>query len=75
MAANDLMLFYQSEEQNREKMANTACTGRWGFCAIYKHFPRFEFSLLPSRVHVRPSASNASRWAAENESQKSDEVF
>jgi hypothetical protein len=24
MAANDLMLFYQSEEQNREKMANTA---------------------------------------------------
>jgi hypothetical protein len=24
MAANDLMLFYRSEEQNREKMANTA---------------------------------------------------
>ena len=30
MAANDLMLFYRSEEQNGEKMANTACTGRWG---------------------------------------------
>jgi hypothetical protein len=30
MAANDLMLFYRSEAQNREKMANTECTGRWG---------------------------------------------
>jgi hypothetical protein len=26
MAANDLRLFYPSEEQQREKMANTACT-------------------------------------------------
>ena len=25
-------------------------------CAIYKHFSGFEFSLLPSRVHARPSA-------------------
>jgi len=29
-----------------------------------KHFPRFEFSLPPSRVHSRPSASNANRWPA-----------
>src|SRR3989304_1659231 len=36
--------------------ANKACTGRWGFCAIYKHFSGFEFSLLPNRVHARPSA-------------------
>jgi hypothetical protein len=43
---------------------NKACTGRWRFCRIFKHFPGFEFSLLPSRVHTRPSASNASRWAA-----------
>ena len=25
-------------------------------CAIYKHFSGFEFFLLPSRVHARPSA-------------------
>jgi hypothetical protein len=43
---------------------NTACTGRWGFSGTYgKHVSGFEFSLLPNRVHARPSASNASRWA------------
>ncbi|MEK6753484.1 MAG: hypothetical protein AABZ00_14600 [Chloroflexota bacterium] len=41
---------------------NTACIGRWGFCAIFKHFSGFEFLLLPSRVHTRPSAGNAIRW-------------
>jgi len=46
------------------KAPNTACTGRWGVCAIYEHFPGFEFFLLPSRVHAHPSASNANRWAA-----------
>jgi len=46
-----------------KKTPNKACTGRWGFCAIFEHFSGFEFSLLPSRVHVRPSASNANRWA------------
>ncbi|MCC6500382.1 MAG: hypothetical protein IT313_08975 [Anaerolineales bacterium] len=29
-----------------------------GFCAIFGHFPRFEFSLLPSRIHARPHATN-----------------
>jgi len=40
------------------------CTGRWGFCGTLrvKHFSDFEFFLLPSRVHARPSASNANRW-------------
>jgi hypothetical protein len=28
-----------------------------------KHFPGFEFFLLPSRVHARSSASNANRSA------------
>ncbi len=41
---------------------NTACTGRWGFCAIFEQFSGFEFFLLPNRVHARPSASNANRW-------------
>jgi len=40
---------------------NKACTGRWGFCRVYEHFSGFEFSLLPSRVRARPSASNANR--------------
>jgi len=39
------------------------CTGRWGFCAIYKHFSGFRFSLLPNSFSARPSASNANRWA------------
>jgi len=33
-------------------------------CGIFKHFPGFEFILLPSRVHARPPAGNANRWAA-----------
>jgi hypothetical protein len=44
-----------------QKRANKACTGRWGFCAIYKQFSGFKFFLLPNRIHARPSASNASR--------------
>jgi len=32
-----------------------------GFCGIFEHFPRFEFSLLPSIVHARPHAGNANR--------------
>ncbi|MBK7452917.1 MAG: hypothetical protein IPJ46_04105 [Anaerolineales bacterium] len=46
-----------------QNLPNKACTGRWGFCGIFEHFSGFEFSLLPSRVHARPSASNANRWA------------
>ena len=48
----------------RRALPNTACTGRWGVCAVYKHFSGFEFILLPSRVHAHPSASNANRWLA-----------
>ncbi len=47
------MLFYRSEEQNGEKMANTACTGRWGFCAVYKHFLASSFSC--SQAESTPS--------------------
>jgi hypothetical protein len=47
-----------------KKQANKTCTGRWGFCGILKHFPGFEFFLLPNIVHARPSARNANRWAA-----------
>ncbi|MDP1716153.1 MAG: hypothetical protein Q8L41_15555 [Anaerolineales bacterium] len=36
---------------------NKACTDEVGFCGTYgKHFSGFEFSLLPSRIHARPSA-------------------
>jgi hypothetical protein len=44
------------------------CTRQVGFCAIFGHFSGFEFFLLPSRVHGRPSASNANRWAVDGES-------
>jgi (hydroxyamino)benzene mutase len=36
---------------------NKACTGRWGVCGVFKHFLASSFILLPSIVHVRPSAS------------------
>ncbi|MBI5353016.1 MAG: hypothetical protein HZB50_10290 [Chloroflexi bacterium] len=41
---------------------NNVCSGRVGrfACAIYKHFPRFEFFLLPGRVHARPSPEGKS---------------
>jgi len=39
-----------------------AFTGHWGFCGTYgKHFPRFEFFLLPSIVHARSIVANADR--------------
>ena len=41
---------------------NTVCTGRWGFCRVFGYLSGFKFSLLPSRVHARPSASNANRY-------------
>ncbi len=42
---------------------NTACSGRLGFCAIYKHFLHSNRILLTSRIHARPVAANADRWA------------
>jgi hypothetical protein len=47
-----------------QTQANKARTGRWGFCGIFKHFPRFKLFLLPNRIHARPSANNATRYAA-----------
>jgi hypothetical protein len=44
-----------------------------GFCGILRTqafsgiFLRFEFFLLPSRIHARPHAGNANRWAAGDE--------
>jgi hypothetical protein len=43
---------------------NKACTGQVGFCGFFKQSSGFEFFLLPNRVHARPPASNANRWAA-----------
>jgi hypothetical protein len=40
------------------------CTRQVGFAAIFERFSGFEFSLLPSIVHTRPSAGNANRWGA-----------
>ena len=41
-------------------LPKTARIGRWGFCNTLrgKHFSGFEFFLLPSRVHARPSDSS-----------------
>jgi len=36
-----------------------------GVCGIFEHFSGFGFFLLPSRIHARPHAGNASRWASE----------
>ncbi len=38
-----------------QKRANTACTGRWGFCAIYEHFSGFEIFLLPAESTPAPA--------------------
>jgi hypothetical protein len=43
---------------------NNACTRQVGVCAFFKLFPGFEFFPLPNRVHTRPLAGNANRWAA-----------
>ena len=48
---------------NQQSQANKACTGQVGTVRLFKHFTGFEFFLLPNRIHARPSASNASRWA------------
>ena len=34
-----------------------------GFCGIFKHFSGFGLCLLPNRIHARPHAGNANRWA------------
>jgi hypothetical protein len=44
-----------------KKPPNTAHTGRWGFCGIFKHFSGLGFILPSERIHARPSASNANR--------------
>ena len=49
------MAVYQDNEARVALNApNTACTGRWGVCGIFKHFSGFEFPLLPNRIHACP---------------------
>jgi hypothetical protein len=43
-----------------------------GVCAIFEHFSGFEFFLLPSRIHARPPADNANRWAADDNHENSE---
>ena len=52
---------------------NTACTWRVGFCGIFRHFSGFEFFLLSNRIHARPHAANANRWA--HSSKKRREIW
>jgi mannose-6-phosphate isomerase-like protein (cupin superfamily) len=62
--ANDVKTQIEGVLLVGSKPSNKACT-RWvGFCGIFKHFPGFEFFLLPNRIHARPHAGNANRWAA-----------
>ena len=35
-----------------------------GFVAVFGHFSRFGLFLLPSRIHARPHAGTANRWAS-----------
>ncbi len=39
------------------RAANKARAGHWGFCRILEQFSDFEFFLLPSKVHTRPSTT------------------
>jgi hypothetical protein len=45
------------------KTPNKACSRLVGFCAVFEHFSGFGLFLLPSRIHARPPAANANRWA------------
>jgi len=45
---------------------NTACTRLVGVGAFTRHFSSFKFSLHPNRLHARPPAGNASRWAVDS---------
>ena len=46
------------EIQTAQQSVHTFATLRQvGVGAIYKQFPGFEFFLLPSRVHARPTAT------------------
>ncbi|CAG0971145.1 hypothetical protein ANRL3_01508 [Anaerolineae bacterium] len=49
--------------RSREKLPNTACSGRWGFCAFFKHFSTYQHFPFGRRSAARPSATNANRWA------------
>jgi hypothetical protein len=40
-----------------------------GFVPTYKHFSGFGFFLLSKRIHARPPAANANRWAAYSKQQ------
>ena len=48
------MLVYQSEKQNRAKMADIACTGLVGRVRLFEHFQRPE-QFSACRVNQRPA--------------------
>jgi hypothetical protein len=37
-----------------------ACTGRWGFCAIYKHFSGFETYMIGKIISANVGGGGAS---------------
>ena len=48
-----------------ERLPNTACSERWGALRqAFRGCLALSFFLLPSKVHARPHAGNANRWAA-----------
>jgi hypothetical protein len=50
-------------ESLNNKPANTACSGRVGVAAIYKHFPSFKSFLPPGRVHAHhPPLTQTVGW-------------
>jgi hypothetical protein len=46
---------------------NKTCSRLAGFCAVFEHFSGFGFFLLSKRIHARPPAANANRWALVSE--------
>jgi hypothetical protein len=56
------MFSFTGLESYNQKRANKACTGRWGFCGIFKYFSGFEFfrsrtESTPAPAPVTPTVS------------------
>jgi hypothetical protein len=56
-------IFFQLPESNGKTAPNKACTRQVGFCAIFEYFPRLSRIHISKRIHTRPLAGNANRWA------------
>jgi uncharacterized membrane protein YqhA len=63
VAATLIALSYFGEKTEMTPPPNKACTGRWGLCRNLKQFPTPYHFQIGRRSAVRPSASNANRWA------------